>query len=90
MESYAYGWASASLGWPGTQVGIQVDIRIGQQRFDGVLAAFQTSLSTQFLSYTMTPIRLLLRLFLEIGPIHGSLTVVDASVAGRTLSPFLP
>lgn len=90
MDSYASGWASAAVGWPGLQVGIQVDIRIGHQRFDGVLSAFTGYLGTQFLNYSMTPIRLLLRLFLELGPITGSLTIVDAALGQRTLAPFLP
>ncbi len=90
MESYAFGWASAALGWPGAQVGVQADIRIGRQRFDGVLSAFTNYLGTAYLAYEMTPIRLFLKVFLDLSFLHGELTLVDVALGARTLAPFLP
>lgn len=90
METYAWGWASGAIGVPGAQLGLAVDLRFGRQRFDGVLGAFPNYLSTAYLTYMSTPIRLLLRIFVELSFLSGSLTVVDASLGARALSPFLP
>jgi hypothetical protein len=90
METYAWGWASAAVGVAGAQVGLAVDIRLGEQRFDGVLGAFTGYLSTAYLTYQSTPLRLLLRAFLELGPLSGSLTLVDAALGARTFAPYLP
>lgn len=90
METYAFGWASASVGWPGAQVGVQADIRFGRQRFDGVLGAFTGYLSTQYLTYSATALRLWLSVFLELGFLNGSLTLADFAFGARVLAPFLP
>jgi hypothetical protein len=89
METYAWGWASASVTFVGVGVGVSVDIRIGRQSFDGVLGSFTNYLSTAYLNYTQTALRLWLRVFL-IPTFLPSFTLVDASFGSRTLSPFLP
>lgn len=89
METYGVGWASASITFVGVGVGISVDIRFGRQSFDGVLGSFTNYLSTAYLTYTQTALRLWLRVFL-IPTFLPSLTLVDASFGARTLSPFLP
>lgn len=89
METYAYGWASASVGWTGAQVGVQTNIAIGRQRFTGVLGAFASSLSTAYLVYESTPVQLFLSAFLELTFLRGSLKLVDVSLGARTFTPFL-
>lgn len=90
MSTYAWGFASFAVGLAGAQCGLQVDIRVGEQRMDGVLGSFTNYLSTQYLNYYMTPLRLWLRIFCELSFLSGSLTVVDASLGARSLVPFLP
>jgi len=90
MATYAWGFASFAVGVSGAQCGMQIDIRVGEQRMDGVLGSFTNSLSTQFLNYYSTALRLWLRVFCELGFLSGSVTVVDASLAARNLVPFLP
>lgn len=90
MESYAYGWGALAIGVPGLQAGVQANINIGHQRFDGVLGAFTNYLSTAYLGYTMTPIRLFLSAFLDLGPLTGSVTLVDVAIGSRQFLPFIP
>ncbi|HEX5054558.1 MAG TPA: hypothetical protein VFZ65_22470 [Planctomycetota bacterium] len=90
MDSYAWGWASIGIGVPGLQGGAQVAIQIGHQRFDGVLGAYTNYINTSYLGYSMTPIRLLLRLFLQITFLTGYLNVADATIGERVLDPFMP
>jgi hypothetical protein len=67
IESYSSGWAYAAVGVPFAQAGVHATIQLVQQRFDGVLGAMTGYLSTAYLHYSMTPVRLLLRLFAEAG-----------------------
>lgn len=90
MSTYAWGFASFAVGVSGAQCGMQIDIRVGEQRMDGVLGAFTGYLSTAYLNYYSTPLRLWLRLFCELAFLSGSMTVVDASLGARNLVPFLP
>jgi hypothetical protein len=89
METYAYGWASVSVGWPGARVGLRTNIEIGRQRFTGVLGAFASGLSTAYLIYESTPVRLLLCAWLELAFLNGSLTLCDVALGARILAPFL-
>ncbi len=89
MESYAWGWASAAVGVPGLQAGVQAEITIGRQRFDGVLGAYTNYISTAYLGYSMTPLRFYLRAFLQV-VLTGSVTLVDVSLGARNLMPFIP
>ncbi|MBK8095940.1 MAG: hypothetical protein IPK26_02475 [Planctomycetes bacterium] len=88
-ETYAHAWASAAIGVSGFQAGVRVDLQLGRQKFDGYLGAFRSSLSTQFLNYEFTPIRLLLKVFAEAFWIYGEITVVDQSWGSRLQAPFL-
>lgn len=88
-ETYAYAWASAGVGVSGFQAGVRVDLQLGRQRFDGYLGAFRTALSTQFLDYEFTPVRLLLKVFAEAFWIYGEITIVDIAYGTRLLSPFM-
>lgn len=90
MATYAWGFASFAVGVSGAQCGMQIDIRVGEQRMDGVLGSFTNYLSTQYLNYYMTPLRLWLKVFCELSFLSGSITVVDASFGARNLVPFLP
>jgi hypothetical protein len=89
MSTFAWGFASFAVGVSGAQCGMQVDIRVGEQRMDGVLGSFTNYLSTAYLNYYMTPLRLWLRVFCELSFLSGSVTVVDASFGARSLVPFL-
>jgi hypothetical protein len=89
MESYAYGWASVAVGVPGFSAGVQAEIRIGRQRFDGVLGAHTNYLSSAYLNYDMTPLRFFLRVYLELIFVNPSSTLVDVSLGARTLAPFM-
>ena len=88
-ETYAYAWASAGVGVSGFQAGVRVDLRLGRQKFDGYLGAFRNSLSTQYLDYEFTPVRLLLKVFAEAFWLYGEITVVDHSYGTRMRSPFM-
>lgn len=88
-ETYAYAWASAGVGVSGFQAGVRFELQLGRQKFDGLLGAFRTSLSTQYLSYEFTPLRLLLKAFAEAFWIRGELTIVDKSYGTRRRAPFI-
>jgi hypothetical protein len=83
------GFAEAGIGIQGFQVGVNVTLRLGQQRFNGYLAAFTNYLSTRYHEYRLSPVRLLLSVFAEIYRWRGETTLVDASYSQRNYAPFI-
>jgi len=88
-ETYATGFAEAGIGIRGFQAGVNATLRLGQQRFNGYLAAFTNYLSTGYHGYSLTPVRLLINLFAEFLWWRGDLNVVDVSFLKRSYAPFI-
>ena len=88
-QSYGTGYAEAGIGVPGLQAGVNTTLRLGQQKFEGYLAAFTNYLSTRYHRYSLTPVRVFLKLFGELGWMRGEVTVVDESLSQRNYAPFL-
>jgi hypothetical protein len=90
MQSHASGWAVATSSVAGLQLSVQYDLRFGSQGFDGVLGAFPGYLSTAYLGYDLSALRLFLRIAIGFGPFSNAVTLVDATAPARHLAPFLP